>query len=278
MTQNESKLCTKCNQLKPRTSFYRDTRATDGLMSQCGECNRSYSVKSVGKHAHLKDIPQEPEGSRWCTECQTMKTIDEFELYKKGRFRRRICQICRRKQNKKYASEHKEQRAEYRTNNPETIKKGYVAFHSRNPNYASERNRKRRAENPEVVKDEVRRSKEKNRDKYLIINAIKSSRRRAMVRGFPNTLTVQEWRNCLVYFNHRCVVCNGDDKIVCDHWIPISNPNCPGTVASNCVPLCQLCNSSKFNYPASIWLREKFTEAQAQAIEDRVAEYFRQLG
>jgi hypothetical protein len=65
-----------------------------------------------------------------------------------------------------------------------------------------------------------------------------------------------------------------------DHWIPLSSPGCPGTVATNMVPLCHGiggCNNSKCDRDPQGWLLEKFGERKALEILERIPAYFRQL-
>lgn len=116
---------------------------------------------------------------------------------------------------------------------------------------------------------------------------IYAQNRRARVLELPNTFTVDEWERCLVYFENQCVVCGASADLFiqldADHWIPISDDDCPGTVATNIVPLCsskqtiegQLgCNQSKTYKDPEEWLIERFGKRKAKAILKRIHEYF----
>lgn len=119
-----------------------------------------------------------------------------------------------------------------------------------------------------------------NRDKTRTIQ----SRREARKRALPATLTHLEWRRCLEYWNSRCAVCGRPQglwhKLAQDHWIPLSSPECPGTVASNIVPLCHGengCNNKKSTSDPHDWLLRTFGKRKAARIERRIREYFDSL-
>ena len=82
-------------------------------------------------------------------------------------------------------------------------------------------------------------------------------RRAARLKASPNTLTEREWQRCLAYFEHYCVYCGRHEKecgtLQQDHFIPLSHPECPGTVAHNIVPACSSCNSIKSDRTYEDW-------------------------
>jgi len=106
----------------------------------------------------------------------------------------------------------------------------------------------------------------------------------ARKRGLPDDFTVDQWQRCLDYFNHCCAVCGrqmkdlfGTHTVAMDHWIPLSSPDCPGTVAHNIVPLCHGeggCNNSKGAKIPETWLKKRFGGRKAKAIVARIEAYF----
>lgn len=109
-------------------------------------------------------------------------------------------------------------------------------------------------------------------------------RRRARLQNLPNTLTATEWQYALDYFGGCCAVCGRPlglwHTLVPDHWIPLANPNCPGTVAANIVPLCNGqdgCNQSKRDKDAHEWLVETYGKKRARIILSKIADYFNSL-
>lgn len=107
-------------------------------------------------------------------------------------------------------------------------------------------------------------------------NAATQHRWRARRRGLPDTLTGAEWQAALNYFGGRCAYCNREGDLSQDHFIALSDPECPGTVGWNILPACLSCNSSKKNLPPKQWLRCKFGK-QAEEIEQRIRAYFERI-
>lgn len=101
----------------------------------------------------------------------------------------------------------------------------------------------------------------------------RASRYRTRKRGFQFDFSPDNWKFALDYFGGCCAVCGRPPgfwhTLAQDHWIPITSPECPGTVAWNIVPLCHGtagCNNSKINKPAAEWLYEKFGKRKGHAI------------
>lgn len=71
----------------------------------------------------------------------------------------------------------------------------------------------------------------------------KAHKSRTRLLNVVNTLTDQQWRNVLEFFNYVCVYCGSEEKITMDHIIPIisGGPHALGNV----VPSCRSCNSIK---------------------------------
>lgn len=107
------------------------------------------------------------------------------------------------------------------------------------------------------------------------------SLRKARQWHMPNAFTASDWRDCLEYFDNSCAVCGAHrglwHTLAKDHWIPVSDPNCPGTVPTNIVPLCHGvdgCNNSKSKKNPNVWLVQTFGERKARIIETRIQKYF----
>lgn len=47
------KLCPKCNTLKPRADFYKQSKSADGLQYQCKKCHRVVARKWYQDHSHF---------------------------------------------------------------------------------------------------------------------------------------------------------------------------------------------------------------------------------
>jgi hypothetical protein len=282
------KFCSKCKEEKVRSEFIPDVRASDGLSSQCRTCNASYSVKNPGKHAHLKEIPHEPEGMRYCPVCNQMKDIEEFTLYKQGKFRRRECKDCKRAAARKYASEHKKEAKAYREANREKSIEYGREYYATNRDKLVEQGREWRKNNPEKYKLSVKRAREQNPDKYRMLDRIRAARRRTSNRHID--FNFNDWHRCLEYFGFSCAVCGRkpDENVylAADHYLPVKEGGL--TVKKNMIPLCHTkssagaksvsgCNNLKGGKLPDIWLRQQYSEEEAIEIEARIQLYFDSL-
>ena len=121
----------------------------------------------------------------------------------------------------------------------------------------------------------------KNRARILELNKIRDEkeperrrmhavRRRTKQAELPNDFTDKDWVKCLEYWNYRCAVCEKPQSLfnvlAADHWIPIANPDCLGTVPHNIIPLCHGengCNNSKSKRDGATWLEQRLGKRKA---------------
>lgn len=288
------KTCTKCKQTKDLSEYYSDKRASDGKASMCKVCNLSYRTKNVGKNAHLKEIPDEPEGMRFCVACKTMKTLVDFDTEthtKKGKTTthyRRHCRICRASEVAEYNKEHPEisraAKAKWLLDNPAY----HTNYRAKNLSELLRKARDRYRADPVKANLQVANARRKKPEHYKMLNRNKTHNRRVAMAGLPKGFKQKDWVKCLAYFGNRCAVCGQEPDrnilIAMDHWIPINNPNSPGHVPTNVVPLCharykhhnpdhKCCNNSKGAKNPVEWLQDKYP-LEAQAILDRIQTYF----
>lgn len=106
-----------------------------------------------------------------------------------------------------------------------------------------------------------------------------SANRNAKKRNLPNTLTESEIEFSLEYFNRKCAYCGADleNGYHLDHFIPLKNENCPGTIAQNILPVCAHCNHTKHASDPQIWLIRKFGNSIALEILEKLKLYFEVL-
>jgi hypothetical protein len=117
--------------------------------------------------------------------------------------------------------------------------------------------------------------------------ALNVVRRRARKRNLPDHFTRQDWQRCLEYFNHCCAICGrqlkdlfGTHTAAADHWVPLTSPDCPGTVPTNIVPMCHGiggCNPSKAANNAEQWLIKRFGKRKAKKKLAEIEAYFEWL-
>jgi len=86
------------------------------------------------------------------------------------------------------------------------------------------------------------------------LSTVVSPRRRAQKLGATvNDFTPEQWQQTLEDHNHLCAYCGeSDENLTQDHVIPLSKGG--NHTASNIVPACRFCNSSKGSRLLEEWL------------------------
>lgn len=100
---------------------------------------------------------------------------------------------------------------------------------------------------------------------------VRSTRRRNREVFLPDSLTQDQWKFALEFFEGRCAYCGQKAALTEDHLIPVSQEG--GRVTLNILPACKSCNSSKHTMRAYLWIRSRFSPQRAQAIEAKIVEY-----
>lgn len=103
----------------------------------------------------------------------------------------------------------------------------------------------------------------------------------ARKRSLPIAFSSSDWDAALDYWGHQCAVCGRPrglwHTLAQDHWIPLSDPRCPGTVPTNILPLCHGeggCNNSKGNKDPVRWLEERLGRRRAAQKLAEIQAYF----
>ncbi len=277
-TTSPLKRCAKCGEEKPFTEYHRNKLRKDGFHGDCKQC------RSKAKPC---DIPP-PDGYKRCTKCKNelLATVEFFVVAKIGLSW--WCKDCLREYQQQYRDRDREGYNTAVRNRRREKGDEYNAYQRQyrkdNAVRIRERDRLYHAKNPQIKLAKNRRYRARHRD----VKIIQGARRRALKRNLPDTLTAQEWQACLAYFNNRCAVCNCPaglwHTIAADHWIPLADPNCPGTIARNIIPLCharyggtQCCNNLKQDTPPNEWLIARYGKKKAEIIIKRVNDYFNSL-
>lgn len=239
----QTKCCTKCAEIKPLAEFRKDPTKKDGLYSSCRTCCRKQA-----RERRLRDL----DASRAAEKVYRDSRRDELNALQRARY-------------------------------------------AKNPDPIRERNRNNRRENLERFLESERKSYQKKkglgkgykkgdyqRKKHSILAS--GLRRKARKLSLPDSFSVADWRYALDYFNGCCAVCGRPPGLwhimSMDHWIPLNNPDCPGTVPTNIVPLCHGdggCNNSKKASDSEAWLVRKFGKKIAYTVLSRVNIFFDSL-
>jgi hypothetical protein len=254
------KQCRVCNLWLPYNMFVKSKRVKSGTETICKPCQRQRSAE------YRKQDPEKFRASSrrsWQkygqerNEKQKEDRQNRPELYSardKARWERRRDNPKEKAQRLKWEHAHAQERREYNRR-----------WRERNIEHVTRRMRDWQRNNPSLVR-------------------INSQRHRTRKRHLPLRFTVEDWRRCLEYFNHRCASCGRPQglwhTLAQDHWIPLVSPDCPGTVPWNIIPLCHGdggCNNTKGGKDPLRWIQETFEYSKGQEITSRVEAYFRWL-
>lgn len=286
------KRCTKCGQFFPATLeyFYRHDTCKDHLRSCCKACNAL-----PGKRPRVK--VNCPDGFKRCPKCDRILALSEFHMDRQKAGGRAVyCKECVcASQKAHYAPEkahlayqmryakHKEtikaKAKVYRRNNPAKVREAQKAWKRANPDRVRANRLRYYTKNQEQIREYNR----KQKVRYAERRRINTQRRRARKRQLPDTITHDDWQRCLSYWNGRCAYCDNPPglfpnmRLHADHFIPLSSPDCPGTIPTNILPACGSCNDSKGYSNPIDWLTWKFGKRKAKQIVKRIEDYFASL-
>ena len=255
------KICTSCKKLLLATPDYfylqkrRNPSKPSRLMSQCKECIRA---KKIARYAANPEPVRKKERKRY----QKKKTT--IAVQRKARYWKNPEKY--RANTRAWAAVHSEEKKQadrlYNRKNAKILRKKKRTYYLRNRPTIAVKTKAYVQQHPE---------------KYRIIK----QRHKALKRQLPHTFTEQQWHYALQYWGYACAVCGNQQGFLwtlsMDHFIPLSDPDCPGTVAENILPLCfgdGGCNNSKRHTPPAIWLEQRLGKAKARKKLKEIAAYF----
>ena len=74
-----SKVCTKCNQIKPLTEYWKNKQKLDGLQSNCKLCKFIIGKRNRDKNKQINAIKIYNEYDvKICSKCKQSKLITEY--------------------------------------------------------------------------------------------------------------------------------------------------------------------------------------------------------
>lgn len=170
-----------------------------------------------------------------------------------------------------------------------------AAYYATHRKEKSERNAKNYAMRREVIKTQQATYRDAHRQEIrsrMVAYSAKrpderrlcNQRRLARKRGLPSTFDAADWTYALNYFHGVCAYCANPPSFLdrdwilhAEHFIPLSDPNCPGTIKGNMLPACQNCNFSKHNKAPHDWLVSRFGKRKAANIERRIHTFFKEV-
>lgn len=227
-----------------------------------------------------------------CPKCNTAKSRTEFHKNKCCKDGLAAwCKACNCQNTSRYQKENRaivtERQRQWRENHPDYRRKRYASDRDNELEKAAKYRSEKR---DRVLKAQAkwRNTHPDVRRAYSVGHKMQgylaTLRRRARRRKLPDTMKQRDIEKCFAYFGHRCAVCGRPigfwHTLAMDHWIPLTSPECPGTVPQNMIPLCHGiggCNNAKHDKDPHEWLVATFGKRKATKIEKQIGAYFDSL-
>jgi 5-methylcytosine-specific restriction endonuclease McrA len=245
-----TKQCLRCGEVYPASPehFAVKRSRTDGLNSYCRSCWRTYCLSRKRSYGvEPRKTVQRHDGMKRCTQCLEWKpeTADHFYALKGHLVAR--CKKCANESSRSYAQSHPDQ---VRTTSRLSQQKRPV----------------------ETKREYQRKWQRDNPDKVRVNNLT----RRARKNRLPDNFTEADWQYAIRYFNGTCAYCGNPPglELTADHFIPVADPNCPGTIPTNIVPACKSCNSRKNDNAPIPWITNTFGEENGKKILAQINSYY----
>lgn len=203
----------------------------------------------------------------------------EVEYYTLGALKQRVCKICQALRcAKTYRDNNPDVTSTYekRTKKPQEPKRplAYAEYHTGikwcnkcekhkyRDQFTTRHDRKNSIVSQcRLCKNELKRNYENKRivEDPVYAEACKEKQRvrgrvyKDKLRGLITNWKISDKQHMNKYFKGMCVYCKVEGATDMDHYIPASDPLCPGTVPTNIVPACSNCNTLKLAKPPSEW-------------------------
>lgn len=256
-TETPSKPCRICQTVHPATREYFVAHKT-GLTNTCKPC---HSMCSNGRLVRINPFASK-DGKRGCKTCLRRLPDTPEYFYVDSRNPNWTAYECRECSTKRHT--------QYNINNHEWFSQYQREWRQSNRQHTLEYFRAYRAANADKVKKWVQDWYNANSDRVRLhwLN------REARKRSFPDTFTPQEFERMMDYWGGACIISGDTTNLHLDHWIPLADSNCPGTVAHNIVPMAAYLNFSKNDSDPLEWLILNFGSVIGNEIAQRVQSYF----
>ena len=236
----DTKTCSKCGETKARSEFHKHKASKDGLCPRCKVCrcleekarNERNNPERVAETARRKAIRD--AGNRQCFDCKKVLPATREFFHGGGKAMGLSCRckectkpISSAKSKKRWAENKESQSANYRK------------WRLKNQHIRTAKRRAERARDPQKFRDKEACYRSRNPE----YGKAKENRRRAKQVKASGFFTDEQWQARLDYHGNSCAYCNSTEDLTIDHMIPLSRGG--SQWASNLVPACRSCNSTK---------------------------------
>jgi len=218
--EKQFKICTKCKVELPATEEFFEVRKDREcrLRAECRKCRKEYFERYRAEH---KSEVRERNRNRECNNSAIRQ---------------------------KYYQENKEQIKQYYQDNIERRKK----YKIENAERIAEQRKEYNARSAERITENRRRYRSENREYFAVV----SQNRRAAKGSLISDFTVDQWAECLDYFDNQDAYTGLEMKVPSqDHVVPLSKGG--HYTVDNIVPCERRINSSKGNQDMIAWFRKQ---------------------
>lgn len=290
------KCCSRCKKIKSCSEFHKSSKSKGGLKGECKVCR---SLSGAARYAANPEY--------WSKYNADHREHIRQQKSQYNALHREEIAARKAKYNREHRAEISRRRAKHYAENREKERQRSIKYQNEHREELSRKNAERYRANREKERqknaeryiahraDRIERSNayyHKNQEQCRARNLrhyrqhkpvyiLSSLRRRARKRSLPDAFSVEDKLFALDYFHYCCAACGRPQgfwhTLAMDHWIPLSNPDCPGTVPENMVPLCHGiggCNNTKHDKNPEEWLAKYFSKRKAREIARRVQEFF----
>ncbi len=241
-----TKRCKDCGNDYPATTEYFHKMKGIYLQSYCKSC---CSIRNVAYYANNADKAK-AAAKEWCKSNPDKVKASLKKWYQANKDR------------VKQATKH------WAANNREKTRGYKRQWEQRNLEQVKANREKWRLSNPDKVRLKTERHRKNNPEKYRLY----AQKRFTLKKALPYAPIDTD--HMLTWFDNSCAYCDCKlEKYHLDHFIPLTDPKCPGTIPSNIVPACPSCNSSKSNKPPLEWLMFKLGNVMGKIRYDVIQEY-----
>lgn len=255
----ENKKCRKCSIEYPATVEYFSERKNtkSGLRAQCRKCYSLYHKQYEAKNKEHRQIYRDSRveyRKQYYEENREQRQkylIDNAEHIKK-----------RRAQYDKENSEHKSKISkQYYNKNKESISLREKLYREENKNTITKRKQQYYKNNLKAINEKHKKYNENNRES----NNMRSQKRRTLKASLPSDFTIEQWENCLLFFDNKDAYTGLSMNIPSqDHVVPLSKGGAYSV--NNIIPCDKNVNTSKSNKDMKEWYRnQSFYNAEREA-------------
>lgn len=257
----ELKHCGRCDQWLILECFYKSKDTFDGLRGQCKECKKkeANSSKEYQKKYNHEYYENNKEHILETVHDYADKNKEKISARNKENREQNREQLSINSNNYYHANKEviKIKSKEHRIKNKHILRIKKSIYYDKNREEIIRKNT-----------EHVKKKRVENDPHFYLVRNLHMQKRRSLEKKRVTTLTVDEFKECLIFFDHKDAYTGLEmDNITRDHIIPMSGGG--GYNKHNIIPCSLSVNSSKGNKDMEAWYKEQpfFSEERLSKIK-----------